>query len=170
MTPEEILGTVSTEIDGSKYEMQMLGGHSSWRLLLRITKILGPSLGKIFDLVIQAVKAKGETLKARDILTMLMGMDLSSSFVNEITEALVDRMDEKEIEHVIGVLSSVCAVSGKVMDSIHFDSHFRGRPWSMMKWLGWAIQAQYSGFGSGSTNVAGRVAGSPGGVAVAPAA
>lgn len=158
MTPEQILGTLSTEIDGHKYEMQMLPGTTSWKLMLKITKMLGPGLGKLLDTILSTLRGKKQ-LTGKDVMQALMAMELSQSFISEIVEALVDRVEEAEVEIIIGTLAGVCSANGMILAQAgHFDSHFTGRPWAIMKWLGWALQAQYSGSSRGLPNVASQVA------------
>ncbi len=161
MMPEQILGTSSTTIDQHKYEMQMLPGTRSWKLMLRITKMLGPSLGKMLDTILSTIRKKklaGAKLTGADVTQALMGMELSESFISEVVEALVDRMQESEVEFVIDELKSVCAADGTMLSGTHFDVHFTGRPWAIMKWIAWALQAQYSGSLRDSTNAASRAA------------
>ena len=91
MMPEQILGTSSTTIDQHRYEMQMLPGTRSWKLMLRITKMLGPGLGKILDTVLSTVrkgKLAGAKLTGVDVMQALMGMELSESFISEVVELM----------------------------------------------------------------------------------
>ena len=157
-TEEQLLGASKTDIDGHTYHITMLPGTRSWKLMLRITKILGPSLGKVVDTILQSVKGK-KGLTGRDVMQSLMSLKLSTNFIGEVVEALCNRMEEDEVEFVINELRSVCFAGNKRMDDdTHFDAHFMGRPWAIMKWLGWALRIQYSDFSSGSANAAEQVA------------
>ena len=154
------IGTIETEIDGHHYEMAMLPGSRGWRMYLRILKMLGPSLGKVVDGVIQG----GGDLSGRAILQKIMDMEgISKDFVSEAVVALTEHVNEDEVSLVMTELAKVTwADRQHLVAGANFDVHFQGRPLSIMKWLAWGLQVQYGGFSNASESVAAPGAGTAG--------
>ena len=52
---------------------------------------------------------------------------------------------------IMGEFAAVCWANGNSLSApTIFDRHFMGRPMSIAKWLGWALQVQFVGFSNAS--------------------
>lgn len=119
------------EINGHTYTVQMLDGSDSWKLLLKLTKMLGPSLGK---------------LVGSGSINAIMDMDIGKSgIVAEAIDAFVTNVSEKELGEVIEKFKKNTLVDNKPLAPV-FELHFQGDAITIMKWLVFALQAQYEGF------------------------
>ena len=143
MNPDNPLGTVETVIDGHRYEMQMMAATPARRLLLRILKVIGPTLGTMLDQILLNIRGKGD-LTGRDVIQVLMGSGIDGKAASEMITLFVDRMSEAELDYVVAQMITLCSVGGQRMNPGSYEAHFTGRPWSAMKWLAWTIKAQYS--------------------------
>lgn len=127
------------DIDGHMYTVQMLGGTESWKMLLKLSKMLGPSLGKI----VGGVKN----------LDSLMDMEIGGGgFIAEAIESFVSNVDEPAATSIIEKLKDVSQVNGKPLRGI-FELHFQGDGVGIIKWLVFALQAQYGNFSDALGNV-----------------
>lgn len=131
--------TQTKTIDGHNYQVQMLPGTKSWKMMLRLAKMIGPSLGKVID------GAGGD-------LNKLMASGISSSFISEAIAMLTSRLDEGEVELIVQQLSECTLVDNKPLKPV-FDLHFQGDPIGVVKWLAFSIQANFGPFSSVLANV-----------------
>ncbi len=129
----------SKVIDGVTYEVQMLPGTKSWKMLLRLGKMIGPALGKVID-------------GSEGSLQNLMNADLSEVFIGEALTALTERMDEAEVEIIIQQLAECTIVDNKPLKGI-FELHFQGNPGALLKWLAFAVQANFAPFSNALASV-----------------
>ncbi len=120
----------SKEIDGATYTVQMLGGTESWKMLLKLSKMLGPSLGKVVD---------GGSLE--DVLNSQIG----GNFIAEAIEAFVNNVDEPAAASIIEKLKDNTLVDGAPLRG-SFELHFQGDGIGIIKWLVFALQAQFGNF------------------------
>ena len=125
-------------IDGCTYTVQMLPGTKSWKMGLRLMKMLGPSLAKALD------GAGGDIQK-------LLDTKVDSGFLSEAIVMLAERLDETEVEMMVQQLAEATLVNDKPLKSI-FDLHFQGNPIGVVKWLSFAVQANFAPFLKGSAN------------------
>lgn len=130
-----------TVIDGDRYSVEMLTATPAWKLLLKLSKIVGPSIGQIVD-ASQAAASGGKSLLEANIGDAVFG---------EAVRSLMERMDEAAVESIIKELSGKCEVDvggqGRSIPlSSCFELHFQGRMGALMKWLVFAVKAQYSDF------------------------
>ena len=128
----------SKDIDGHLYEVTMLGGTESWKMLLKLSKMLGPGIGKISG-------SKGS-------LNALMDSEIGSNFLAEAIEAFVQNVDEPAAASIIEKLKDVTLVNGKPLRGT-FELHFQGDAIGVIKWLIFALQAQYGNFSDALSSV-----------------
>ena len=101
-------------IDGETYTFCQMPPKQSLKLLTRMVRIVGPTIGAAFD------SAQGN------------GMDLAAIVEEEINismivSALCDRLDENEVEAIVDGLLSQVIHSGQGEVSKKFDVIFGGR-------------------------------------------
>ena len=129
----------SKEIDGHMYSVQMLGGSDGWKMLLKLSKMLGPSLGKI---------VAGGT----DNIASLMDKEIGGgAFLADAIEAFVNNVDEPSASVIIEKMKDVTTVNGTPLRGV-FELHFQGDAFGVVKWLRFALQAQYQNFSAASGN------------------
>lgn len=116
-------------IDGCTYQVQMLPGGKGWKMGVRLVKMLGPTLAK-------AIGGVGGDLQK------LLNSKLDSDFIAEVITMLSERLDETELDIIIQQLSACTVVDNKPLKDV-FDLHFQGNPIGVVKWLAFAIQANF---------------------------
>lgn|GEM_PF-1894098 len=124
-----------TKIGEFEYTMHMLPPMQSHRLFLRVIKMVGPSLGPVFDTFFSAAKSQGG--KA-------MEQEVPSEFFTKAAGALFGELDEKVIDEVISAFKEVTVVEGRgKLDRGQFDAHFLGKLEEMYQWLAWGMKVQW---------------------------
>jgi hypothetical protein len=126
-----------TKIGDSEYTMSMLAPMRSHRLLLRVIKMVGPSLGPVFDTFFSAAKSKGKDAFEQEVPT---------EFFTKAAAALFGELDEKVLDDVIEALKEVTVVEGEgggKLDRGQFDIHFLGKLEEMYQWLAWGMKVQW---------------------------
>lgn len=103
-------------IENEEYEIYMLTPRLSHHLLLDLLKIVGPSLGAVFD---KAAANKN-----------LLDQDVGSTIGTD----LFDKLDPVIIDKMIDAFSEITLVDGKQLSKI-FDAHFLGRLHVMYIWM-----------------------------------
>lgn len=126
---------VSTTIDGCKYEMNYLPPMESHELFMDVVKMVGPTLGPLFDLLF-AGKAKSSDLKT------MLDQEIGPDFFSRATTSLFDALNKDVSRRVIEGLRKVSRADGTSLDS-QFDVHFHGRLDSMYKWVFWGMRVQW---------------------------
>jgi hypothetical protein len=132
---ERMRETQTKVIDGHTYQVQMLPGTKTWKLILRLSKMVGPSLGKMID------STDGN-------IGQLLESNIKDVFIGEAITALVERMDEADVEITIQQLAECTLVNNKPLKPI-FDLHFQGDGIGVVKWLMFAIKANIGPFSIG---------------------
>lgn len=117
------------EIDGIAFTVRPLSGMKGTTFLPRLNKVLGPALGAL--------------AASRGVL--------DASALKDALVALGDRLDEKEMEHIVRTLLGDCnfqptdgSAGGALMST--FDIVMQGRPETVYKLLAFALEVNYSGF------------------------
>ena len=124
---------VESTIDGEQYEFCQLPARQSLKLLTRLMRIVGPTLGTAVN---------GIASGGLDIESVLdADIDFSS-----IVTALCDRLDENEVTAIVDELLSQVIHQGRGELSKVFDAHFSGRLPHLFKVLGRALQVEYGNF------------------------
>jgi hypothetical protein len=127
---------VEKTIDGEKYTFCQLPAKKSLKLLTRLVKIVGPSLGAAVGSV-----AEGDI----DIQTVLdRHLDLGA-----VVAALCDRLEENEVEAIVDTLLSQVIHAGQGEVSQKFEVLFAGRLPHLFKVLAAALQLEYGDFLAG---------------------
>lgn len=127
---------VEKVIDGDTYTFCQMSPKQSLKLLTRIVKIVGPTIGAAVD---------GAKIGGMDIAAVIeQEMDIS-----KIVSALCDRLDENEVEAIVDGLLSQVIHSGQGEVSKRFDVIFGGRLPHLFKVLGEAIKVEYGDFLAG---------------------
>ena len=125
---------VKTTIGEKQYTMSMLPPMKSHRLLTKVAKMVGPSLGPVFDKLFNEVKAgKGDVLD----------QDVPVAFFTNAAGSLFDSLDEKVLDEVMAEFQAVTVVEGLGLLEGKFDVHFLGRLDEMYQWVAWGMSVQW---------------------------
>jgi hypothetical protein len=139
--------TKTAVIDGHKYECGQLPGTKSWKLLFKIAKVVAPSVGGVID---------------KNGVEGLMDQEVGPGFLATAIDGICQRLDESEVELVIDQLKQLTVVypngngNGAQLSSV-FDAHFAGDPFGVVKWLKFALTAQFKDFSGSLANAIGQV-------------
>lgn len=120
------------EIEGCKYTVFMLGPLESHDLLMDVSKMVGPSLGPLADVVFGGGKA------GKDV----GNTELDSTFFTRAATLFFSGMDKAVIRNVIGVMAENTHANGVPLKKI-FQDHFRGKLHVMYLWLAFAFEVQW---------------------------
>lgn len=128
---------VDKVIDGETYTFCQLPPKKSLKLLTRLLRIIGPTVG-----------AAMEGIGAGNLgnVAALIGADIDLSV---IVTALCDRLDENEVEAIIDTLLSQVIHNGQGEVSKKFDALFGGRLPHLFKVVGEALRVEYGDFLAG---------------------
>jgi len=129
----------SKQIVEHKYEVFPLPPMVSHNLLIDVSKMIGPSLGPLFDRF--TGKNVDEILKTK----------LDSDFLTKAFDSFFANVNKETIEIVIKALREKTMVDGKELHKI-FDIHFLGNLDEMYQWLFFAMKVQWGKLFSALTN------------------
>ena len=148
-----MIETVAKEIDGQTYHLHQLGAKDGRHMLVRLTKVLGPSLGRLAEI---SLPEKGERLPPggrKSLGEAVAGalFELSAT----ITEADLDWICQ-----TFGGRTEVDLEGGKriLLDLEAQELHFAGRFGTMIRWLGACLEVNFRDFFDMSASAA-RTAG-----------
>jgi hypothetical protein len=148
------------DVDGESYQVRKLDPLIASDLFLDLIHIFGPALGSLgsallrspntkeaFAQLMDGVQTKDESgipdlsEDGKEAVQALIGDGLERAITGAIAQ--LNKSKQREIIKLMMDQTDVL-VDGKwpKLDSI-FTVHFRGRPFSMYKWLAKAIQAQF---------------------------
>ena len=127
-----------SKIDGHEYEVFMLPPKVARRLLVEMSKVVGPALGGIMS------SGAG--------LAKLMEMSVEGVDWAAVISGLTDRLSADMLDEHMEVLAKSTHVDGKELAPI-FDHHFRGALGGMFKWYGFALKVNYGNFFSALESV-----------------
>lgn len=142
-----------TEIGGHVYRVSMLNTTRGWKLLLRVAKMVGPSIGIVVDGVGLSQTAAAD----EGFLQKLADKKLGDQFFAQAISKLTDSIYERDMEHVIKELAQATRVrwnrNGELSDFMplageNFEVHFQGETGRMLQWLAFALKSQFSDFSS----------------------
>jgi hypothetical protein len=124
------------EIDGKKFEMYMLTPIESNDLLIDVVKMIGPSLGPVFDMYFNKLKEAG----TKDIMEQEVGGD----FFSKAAKALFTDIDKVVLNSCIDKFKAVTTVDGAMLKNDEvFLNTFSGKLGDMYKWLFWGMSVQW---------------------------
>lgn len=127
------------------YRTKQLGAVAARKLLMRLVKVLGPAFS--------AFLRNNASLDSKKLLDMKL--DVIAQAVEEFSNIATD----EDLEYVCAVFGAVSTVEFSDGRSIHLDkqgqdTHFSGRLFEMLKWLGFCLEANFSDFFVGMQNTA----------------
>lgn len=130
------------EISGDIYAVYMLPPRTANKMLIRIIKTLGPSLGVLIEeLDLDEDDAKG------GLKGLMENPNIDAAFISKVARELCERLDENEIEGMMDALAKVTEIEGKGILFKVFDSHFQGMIGELYAWFAFALQVQFGNFG-----------------------
>jgi hypothetical protein len=124
---------VEVKIDGEQYTFCQLPPKRSLKLMTRIVRIIGPSLGA----------AMGSSTEGNLEINSLLNQHLD---LGAIVSALCDRLEENEVEAIVDELLSQVLHAGQGEVSRKFDVLFAGRLPHLFKVLAQALKVEYGDF------------------------
>jgi hypothetical protein len=134
----------SEPIDGYTYEVTQLPAREGRRILVQLMKILAPTLG--------ALLKNADTDKLDNI-------DLTNVDLEGAARALSEAADVRVFDELSDSMASATEVWGAGFGDAgaplthHFDDHFAGRYAAMLRWLGFALKANFADFFVGKGSV-----------------
>ena len=126
---------VQKQIDDKEYQFGLLNPFKANKLLIKLTKILGPALGSM---------SKGGDVES------IMDMDLS-----EVMEGLCSRLDEDQIESIMIALFEQVLCDGDKMTQSFVETEFKGSLNTLYKVMFAALEVQFGDFFAGNGVLAG---------------
>ena len=121
-----------TVIDGIEYECYMLDPERANRILVTLSKALGPAAGALLD--------------SSGGFSGLLDSEIKELGFAGAIEKLVRSLDHETIWGIVQTLASVSVVVGKgKLDSL-VSVQFTGRLAHMYRWLGWSLKVQFADF------------------------
>lgn len=143
---EEAIGK-RREFEGLEHQVIIteLPAMKAGRLAVRISRILGPALGR----AVQGLDLEG----ASSLDALLESVNFKS--VGEGLELLFDKLTEDEFEGITRALLQPALYGGKPLMPM-FDVVFKGKFITMLKVIGFAFEAQYGDFSGAAGDVVER--------------
>ena len=126
---------VQKNIDGKEYQFGLLNPFKANKLLIKLTKIIGPALGSM---------TKGGDVES------IMDMDLS-----EVMEGLCSRLDEDQLETIMITLFEQVICEGDSMSQSFVETEFKGSLNTLYKVAFAALEVQFGDFFGGKGVLAG---------------
>lgn len=126
---------VNKAIDGHNFTMYMLAPRQSNALLVKVSKMIGPSAGPIIDQIM--VLTKGRPISE----SLDQEVDVSD-FFTKASGVLFSSLDQLVIDNVIDEFAKVTEADDVFVNRI-FDDFFRGKLDLMYKWLAWGMSVQW---------------------------
>lgn len=128
-------------IGGYRYDVTLLGGKEGRGMIVRIVRLMGPTLASFLQ----------GTLKAQGGFTESLTTGISDSL-----REIASRITEDEVADISDRLAhfTVVNISRELqpqLDTI-FDEHFAGHYDAMLAWLAFALEANFSSFFDGTAS------------------
>lgn len=139
-----MIETVPKEIDGTTYHLHTLGARDGRHMLVRLTKVLGPSVGRLAE---STVDPKGQG-----------GKGLAEAVAGAIYE-LSEHLSEADLDWIcekFGNRTEIDQEGGKrhLLDLELQELHFAGRFGTMIKWLAACLEVNFADFFAMSASAA----------------
>lgn len=122
---------VPRTIDGRKYEISQFGASQSWRILVRLSKMIGEPVANL--------------ISDYDPKKKVLDQDLGKVIPTAVA-ALVRNVEEEESLNTIKELVFCTLCNGAPINNANFDLHFRGGIGHMMKVVKAVLEVQYGDF------------------------
>jgi hypothetical protein len=124
------------EIDGKKFEMYMLTPIESNDLLIDVIKMIGPSLGPVFDMYFSKLKDAG--------VENIMEQEVGGDFFSKAAKALFTDIDKVVLNECIRLFRTQTHVDGANLNNDDvFTNTFSGKLGDLYKWLFWGMSVQW---------------------------
>jgi hypothetical protein len=123
---------VEKTIDGEQYTFCQLPPKKSLKLLTRLVRIVGPSVGA--------------AMGGHADISVVLGQEIN---FEKIVSAICGRLDENEVESIVDDLLSQVIHNGQGEVSKKFDVIFGGRLPHLFKVVGEALRVEYGDFLAG---------------------
>ena len=122
------------EIGGRKFTVYRFAPKLARRHLLKIGKVLGPSLGQVAEASMGQAKASGKDALDADIP------------IGEVIGGVVERLDEDYVEALMDDCAKVthCEPGGELWKT--YDAVFLGNPRAQFEWFMFALKVQFGDF------------------------
>jgi hypothetical protein len=124
---------VIKRIGDYNFKMFMLPPLLSNRLLLEVTKMIGPSVGPVVDMIFNSAKSRN---------TNALDIELGSDFFSKAAQALFKDLEVATTERLIEAFSKVTAVDDQPLEG-RVDYFFIGELDVMYQWLAWGLKVQW---------------------------
>jgi hypothetical protein len=118
-----------------KYTMYMLPPRTSNALLVKVVKMVGPSIGPLFDMFFNKLKSSKD-------MSEIMDEEIGVEFFQNASSTFFEHLDNDIINEVLDQFAKVGEADGHPMPGI-FDLHFMGDLGRMYKWMFWGMQVQW---------------------------
>jgi len=122
---------VSKTIGQDTYTFTQFGTTQSWKVLVKLGKILGPAVGDFLS-----KWEKGSKILDQDV----------AKIAGPLIAQLMDRIDPDTSADLIKEILNSVMVGGKRIDDALFEVHFRQKIPLMFKVLAAALEVQYGNF------------------------
>lgn len=129
----------SKEISGDTYKVYMLPPRQANKILIRIVKTVGPSLGVFIE------ELDDDALKG-GLGGLMDNTKIDGAFIGKVAKELCERLDENEIERMMDTFAKVSEVNDVNLLKV-FDGHFHGKIGELYAWFAFALQANFQDFG-----------------------
>jgi hypothetical protein len=129
-------------IDEEKYTFYQMNPEESLRLLTKLAKLLGMSMGKALS---------GNNV---DSMETVLGTNID---VGTLIEGIAGRLDEDEVMNIVKMSLSQVTHAGQGEVSSAFNDLFKGRIGHMLKVVAMSLKVEYSDFFGGSLDLKGLV-------------
>lgn len=139
-----MIETQETEIGSYRFRLSQLPAGKGRRLLVRLTKVLGPTIAA----AVAELPDEGEG--GANVL------DMPVRSVSQAIFELCEKLTEADLDHVCEVMADRCEFSEdgehwlKLSSKGQFDLVFAGAYLDMIKWIGWTLSVNYADFFGGS--------------------
>ena len=123
---------MSKRIGEHEYTVQMLPPLKSHDLLVSVTKMIGPSVGPLLDMLVSQAKPG----------SAIMDQVVSPDFFGKAASVLFQELDNVVLHQLIDAMKEKTLVDGKPLKDI-FDFHFLGKLDQMYLWLAHCMDVQW---------------------------
>lgn len=140
-------------IDGWEYQVEPLGFKEGRRCLVRLIKLLGPTLAN----TLQNLEGGLDLEKIKDV------GEVKVKVIGTIVQELTDGIDDETLDYFCRVFGEVTLASGEKgqkagikLTAENQELHFKAAYDRFFKWLWFCLEVNYSGFTGGLTSIAAK--------------
>lgn len=144
-----MLQTESRTIGSTTYHVRQLGAGDARRLLVRLTKAVGPVLGAVLEEA--AGSSNVPVPKDAKGLAALSGFAVSRKGISRALQELSVRLTESDLEFAVKLLGGTTEIETDAGKQVPLtlerqELHFAGRMGEMFRWLAFALEVNYRDF------------------------